>query len=120
MAVKRAARWDLLSAQLGPALDGANDVVEVVGDAAGQLADGFKLLHLAELLFEGPPLGHVLGDAFEASDTDRRVPRRPPAPTHQDRRTILALPLHFQAFDPVAAGCLPQQVRPCDGVAVNG
>src|SRR5712692_3003463 len=81
MAVKRAARWDLLSASLGPALDGANDVIEVVGDAAGQLADGFKLLHLAELLFERPPLGHVLGDAFEASDTDRGVPRRPPRHT---------------------------------------
>jgi hypothetical protein len=39
--------------------DGGENVVEIVGDAAGELADGLQLLHLAELRFQLPALGDV-------------------------------------------------------------
>ena len=42
--------------------DDGEDVVEVVGDAAGQLADRLHLLGLAQLLLELDALGHVAAD----------------------------------------------------------
>ena len=59
-----APRRQHLREQLAVALDRRQQVVEVVGDAAGELADGLHLLRLAVLLLEGvlvalqPPLGH--------------------------------------------------------------
>ena len=47
--------------QVGEADDRGQHVVEVVGDAAGELADGVHLLLLAELIFERPLLGDVEG-----------------------------------------------------------
>src|SRR5271168_2005050 len=44
------------------ALDDHEEIVEVVGDAAGETADGFHFLSLAELFFELMTLGNVLGD----------------------------------------------------------
>ena len=38
--------------QRGMAVDDGEDVVEIVGDAAGELADGFHFLGLAQLLFQ--------------------------------------------------------------------
>ena len=49
--------------ELGAAQDDGQQVVEVVGDAARQLADGVHLLRLPELLLERAPLGDVEGDA---------------------------------------------------------
>ncbi len=40
-------------------------IVEIVSDASGETADGFHLLRLAQLLFEGAALGDVLGEEFE-------------------------------------------------------
>jgi hypothetical protein len=55
------------AADFGKADDGAEDVIEVVGDAAGERADGFELLRLAQLAFEFLALGGLplaLGDVF--------------------------------------------------------
>jgi hypothetical protein len=48
--------------QLGVAQDGGEDVVEVMGDAAGQLADGFQLLRLPELRRQFQFAGHIAFD----------------------------------------------------------
>jgi hypothetical protein len=53
MAAEASAFFGLFHADVGPAHDGADHVVEVVSDSAGELADGFELLRLQELLFEG-------------------------------------------------------------------
>ena len=58
---------DLAENDVGVALDDGQQVVEVVGDAAGEAADRLHLLRLQELLFELLALGDV--------DADR--PRRP-------------------------------------------
>ena len=42
-------------------LDHGEDVVEIVGHAGGQLADGLHLLGLAKLALQQSPLGDVLG-----------------------------------------------------------
>ena len=46
--------------QAGVALDDGEQVVEVVRDARGELADGLHLLRLPELVLEMQPLGDVL------------------------------------------------------------
>src|SRR5258708_1614857 len=39
--------------------DDAKKIIEIVGDAAGQPADGVHFLGLQELAFEGSPFGNV-------------------------------------------------------------
>ena len=51
-AEQRVARPQARRQQLGEALDDRQQVVEVVGDAAGQPADGFHLLGVAQLVLE--------------------------------------------------------------------
>ncbi len=51
---------DRVVQQLSVRLDDGEEVVEVVGDAARQLADGLQLLSLPELIFELLSLGPVL------------------------------------------------------------
>jgi hypothetical protein len=48
--------------ELGHPDDDREDVVEVVRDAAGELADRLHLLRLAQLALERDPLGHVAAD----------------------------------------------------------
>ncbi len=45
--------------------DGRQEIVEVVRDAAGEIADRIHLLRLQQLQLEAPPLGHVLDDTDE-------------------------------------------------------
>jgi len=47
--------------QFGGVDDRGENIVEIVGDAAGQGADSFHLLGLEELAFQAYLLGHVLG-----------------------------------------------------------
>jgi hypothetical protein len=53
--------------------DDAEEVVEVVGDASGELADGFHFLALVELAFEAAGLGDVASDLAGADDFACRV-----------------------------------------------
>ena len=64
-AAQRGVGADALQQELGVPGDHHQQIVEVVGDAAGEAADGFHLLRLAELLFEGAALGDVFGEKFE-------------------------------------------------------
>ena len=48
--------------------DDREDVVEVVGDAAGELPDRVHLLRLAELILQSPPVVDVLERAADAHD----------------------------------------------------
>ena len=63
--------------EVGVAADRGEQVVEVVRDAAGELADGLHLLRLPELVLEPVPRGDVGGDGGVADDGAR--PRRGPA-----------------------------------------
>ena len=51
------------------AVDDSEDVIEIMGDAAGELTDGFHLLGLAELVFEA----FLAGDVAEKSEEKRGV-----------------------------------------------
>jgi len=55
------------------ALDAHEEVVEVVGDPAGESADSLHLLRLEELGLELPGLGDVAGDTADADDLPRVV-----------------------------------------------
>src|SRR6185436_15058975 len=57
VALERRARRRLLRQHLGVAEDAAEDVVEVVRDAAGEAPDGFHLLRLAQALLQPAALG---------------------------------------------------------------
>ena len=56
---RRVLRLQPSGGELRVAQDGRQQVVEVVGDAAGQPSHRFHLLRLAELLFDGAALRHV-------------------------------------------------------------
>ena len=62
--------------QGGVAHHGGEQVVEIVGDAAGQPADRLQLLHLPQLLFQRPAAGHVGEDGDAAGFGPRRVEDR--------------------------------------------
>ena len=63
--MQRMAEGELVEHDFGIAADDHEEIVEVVGDAAGEAADGFHFLGLAELVFEHAALGDVFGDGFE-------------------------------------------------------
>ena len=42
---------DFILAELGPAHNGSDYIIEIVGDAAGELTDGLELLELPKFLF---------------------------------------------------------------------
>ena len=79
-------------------LRGAGDhgqhVVEVVGDAAGQLADGVELLRLLQLAFGVAGAGDVVIEQRRAADGARGVPQRPARDDEMDRRVAAARPHH--------------------------
>ena len=62
------------SSHPGPAEDHGQQVVEVVGDAAGQPADRLHLLGLAQLLLQLQALGDVFLDGDEVRDGARTCP----------------------------------------------
>ena len=53
--------------------DDGQKVVEVVGDAAGQLADAFHLLGLRQLALRHPSIGHILTNGDDAGRGVRRA-----------------------------------------------
>ena len=61
----RVVRRELGEGHVAVAEDRRQQVVEVVGDASGELADALHLLGLAELLFELPALGDVHDGALD-------------------------------------------------------
>ena len=65
LGVQRVAGGELVEENLGVAADDHEQIVEVVSDAAGEAADGFHFLGLAELVFEDAAFGDVFGDGFE-------------------------------------------------------
>ena len=94
-------RLQLLAEMFGVADHDREQVVEVVGDAAGQLPDDFHFLRLAKLLLGVLALGQVVDD----SDKDRLavLPGFADRQLHRKGRTILA-----QA-DRLAAGTRTQE-----------
>ena len=81
--------------KFGIADDHGQQIVEVVGDAAGELADGLHLLRLDELLLGALALGQIVDDADEnrlavlLRLADRQV--------HREGRAVLALADHLAA-----------------------
>ena len=55
----------MIEQDLGIAVDDGEEIVEIVGNAAGETADSFHFLRLAELVFEDAAFGDVFGDGFE-------------------------------------------------------
>ena len=87
---------DAFQQEFGVSRDHHQQVVEVVGDAAGEPADGFHLLGLAELLLQGAAFGDVLGEKFE-EDGVAVVAEGASGEAHVDDGAILAHPVGGQA-----------------------
>src|SRR5207247_1886122 len=87
--------------QLGVREDDGEQIVEVVSDAAGELADRLHLLGLAQLLLERAPLRHVLRDRLEAVDRAVGAPHRAAGEADQDLLAVPALPHDLLPFDHV-------------------
>ena len=65
---QRGFRAQAFEKKFGIAGDHHEEIIEIVGDAAGETSDGFHLLRLLKLLFEGAPFGHVFGKKLEGFD----------------------------------------------------
>jgi hypothetical protein len=59
--LEAAARFCFLNSHVGPAHDGPDHVVEIVGHSAGKSSDRFKSLELVNLLLQAAVLPAVLG-----------------------------------------------------------
>ena len=89
------------------------DVVEVVGDAAGELADRFHLLRLAKLGLQRLAMGDVDHDAAQAHDLAVGVAHRPEIALDREQRPVPSAEHRFgggrRAF-----GCAASRSRPGD------
>ena len=89
--------FGLIGHRLGQNADGAGDdrqdVVEVVGDAAGELADRVHLLGLPELGFGGALLGDI------AADEEMPPHRLGPAPHPVQRHDVLSIPVRIPRLE---------------------
>ncbi len=91
--------------------DDGEQVVEVVGHAAGQLADRLHLLRLTQLLFQGVLLGNVPEDAEHADDAVQAVAHRRLDDAHAPHPAflkVLLFQLQALAFDqhPAVVGAI--------------
>ena len=77
----------LVHAEFGPAENGADHVVKIVSDAAGQLADGFEFLGLTDLFFQREAFGNFFDDDLGAIGLAAGSRARRPM-----RRTVMTLP----------------------------
>ena len=84
--------------QLGVGEDDRQQIVEVVRDPAGELADRFHLLRLAELFFQAAPLTDVFGEHLVTLDPAVLIADRAAVQTHRDRLAVLPPPDRL-AFD---------------------
>ena len=72
--------------EIGGGADDGEEVVEVVRDAAGELADGLHLLRMAQRFLALAPLGDVDGFGHRARDRAVTVEQRP----HREIESALA------------------------------
>ena len=90
--------------RLGIAGDHRQHVVEVVRDAAGQLADRVELLRLVQLPLGLARRGRVVIDQHRAGDRALPVAHRPAADHEMARRTaVVRADDHLQIFELLAA-----------------
>ncbi len=89
---------ELAQQELGVSGDHHEQVVEVMGDAAGEATHGFHLLGLAQLLLQGAALGDVLGEQFE-EDGVSLVAESAPGEAHADHCAVVAQPVGGQALE---------------------
>src|SRR2546422_92046 len=68
--------------------DGGEQVIEVVGDAAGQAAHGLHFLGLAQPLLERALVRHVLDDELEALERPVRGPHWATVQAHRDNAAV--------------------------------
>ena len=94
---------ELVEQDLGVAADDHEQIVEVVSDAAGEAADGFHFLGLAELIFEDAALGDVFGDGFEDVGGLVAAGDGAAADADGDDGAVLALPADFETVHAAGA-----------------
>src|ERR1700722_673004 len=94
VAVEASVGVGFVHAEFGPTEDGPNHVVKVVSDPTSQLADGFKFLGLANLLFQGQAFGNLLNDNFGTFGFSPGIPSPPADQPHGDDFAVGALPVH--------------------------
>ena len=98
--------------------DDHQQIVEVVRDAAGEAADGFHLLRLAQLLLERAALGDVFGEEFEDNPFFAAVGDGATGDAN-DRRAVLAFPFGVQAFERRCRAQIVGEVEPLVGVGIE-
>src|SRR5580658_2839823 len=104
--VGSAAFWRFLEQHFGISVDHHQEVVEVVGDATGEAADGIHFLGLAKLLFELTTVGDVFGDDFKDFFGLIGENGGAAAESHDNDAAVFAFPLHFNAIETSSAAAI--------------
>ena len=105
--------------QLGVALNHGQQIIEVVGNAAGEPPYGFHFLRLAKLIFEVAALGDVFGDHLEAFHISTGREHKTPAQAHRKNGAIFALPVSLDALDACIAPVVGDKASAVFGVGIN-
>ena len=109
---------DPLEQKLGVAGDHHQQVVEVVGDAAGEAADRFHLLRLTELQLQHAGFGNVFHKNLEAASF-LAVWNRASGNARHDGRAILADALRGQVVEFLAGVKIIGGLKPLLGIGVE-
>src|SRR5208282_475656 len=99
------------------------EVVEVVGDAAGEAADSIHFLRLAQLFFELTPVGDIFGDQLQYFFGFIGAGGGAAAEAHDNDAVVLAFPLHFHAIQGSSAAIVlgqPVQLLGIDEDCASG
>ena len=117
--MQRVAGSELVEQNFGVAADDHEQIVEVVSDAAGEAADGFHFLGLAELIFEDAALGDVFGDGFEDVGGFVAAGDGAAADADGDGDAVFALPADFEAVHASGAAEFVDQAGVFGGIDEN-
>src|SRR5712692_5714246 len=88
----------VFQAQLRPALNRADHIIEIVGDAAGKVSNRFELLKRGDLHFERFSLGDVLNDPLNFRRAGEGSRHCATAKPYRDVLAVFSLPLGLPVF----------------------
>ena len=111
---------EILEQQVAVARDHREQVVEIVGDAAGEPTHGLHFLRLKELLLEPLDAGPVLDQAEDAGDAAVGLVQRRGDQVHGHRCAVFLLADHFDVRYRVAPHHPPPRLLELRCFAVHG
>jgi hypothetical protein len=106
----------LFVAEFGPAEDCADDVIEIVSDATGELTDALEFLRLKQMAFEKAEFGSVFGDTFDGIGGSGKG-EIAKVETDGDQAAVTTAPFGFVTVNAAMLTAGSQETRKVFGIA---